>query len=433
MEQSPFVHGGPVKPADFLNRGRELRRLLNRLEKGQATAVVGQPHTGKTSLLRYVLDEVKRENLVGNKLGPCWFQDIDSHMLGKTFNQPAFWSHVLEPLATNLTEGELRALYETARDNDFGAFTLMRLFSALDDAGMRIVVMLDEFDALLNHPILNSAEFYGSLRSLSSRFSSLALVIATRRSLNQLNVKTQEINPHSSPYFNIFTELRLGPLPKRDVAALLSQAKDRISSKDREFILLASGRHPYLLQLTGDIMWEADSQGVEDSERYRLVAEELQVQSEGHFADTWRAWSNAERKVITAVSLAQMTSLAEDHYFDWGNLIEDITDYSPEIRGLEKSGTIAEVEPGKWQVTQGALLWWLADEIKRQVRDEVSLETWLESQELTGVLTQKEKRDMMTILGRLGGFLAHGATTLIEAFAKGVGEGLGESTVRMGL
>jgi hypothetical protein len=433
MSQSPFVHGGPVKPTEFLNRRRELRRLLNRLEKGQATAVVGQPHTGKTSLLRYTLDRVKRKSIVGDNLDHCWFRDIDSQMLGKTFNQPAFWRHVLEPLASDLDKDELRKLYETARDNDFGAFTLMRLFSALDDAGLRIVVMLDEFDALLNHPILNSAEFYGSLRSLSSRFSSLALVIATRRSLNQLNMQTQEINPHSSPYFNVFTELRLGPLPKRDVTVLLGRAKERISNKDQEFIILASGRHPYLLQLTGDILWEMDVEGVNDSERYRQAAEELQVQSEGHFADTWRAWSNAERKVITAVSLAQMTMLAEDHFFDWGDLVEDITDYSPEIRGLEKSGTIAEVEPGKWQVTQRALLWWLADEIKRQVRDEASLETWLETQELTGVLTQQEKRNIMTILGKLGGLLAQGATTMIEAFAKGVGEGLGESTIRMGL
>ena len=433
MSPSPFVHGGPVAPADFLNRRRELRRLLNRLEKGQATAVVGQPHTGKTSLLRFVMDKVKRDGIVGNKLDPCWFRDIDSHMLSKTFNQPAFWAHVLEPLAVYFTTGELRTLYETSRDNDFGAFTLMRLFAALDDAGLTIVVMLDEFDALLSHPILNSAEFYGSLRSLSSRFSSLALIIATRRSLNQLNVQTQEINPHSSPYFNVFTELRLGPLPKRDVATLLSHAGRRFTPKDRQFITLVSGRHPYLLQLTADIMWEAAMEGVDDSKRYQQVAEELQLQSEGHFADTWRSWSNAERKVVMAVSLAQMTTLAEDHYFDWSNLIEDITDYSPEIRGLEKSGTIAEVKPEKWQVTQRALLWWLADEIKRQVRDEASLEAWLESQELTGVLTQQEKRDMMQILGKLGDFMGHGATTMIEAFAKGVGEGLGESTVRVGL
>ncbi len=433
INRSPFVHGGPVAPGDFLNRRRELRRLLNRLESGQATAVVGQPHTGKTSLLRYVLDKVKRDSIVGAKLDKCWFRDIDSHMLGKTFNQPAFWSHVLEPITVYFGSGELRTLYETARDNEFGAFTLMRLFTALDNAGLRLVVMLDEFDALLTHPILNSAEFYGSLRSLSSRFKSLALVIATRKSLNQLNVQTQEINPHSSPYFNIFTELRLGPLPKRDVATLLSHAGKRFNSNDRKFIILASGRHPYLLQLAADILWEADVEGLETTERYRQVAEELQIQSEGHFADTWRSWSNAERKVVIAISLAQISLLAEDHYFDWSNLIEDITDYSPEIRGLEKSGTIVEESPGKWEVTQRALLWWLADEIKRQVRDEASLEAWLESQELSGVLTQKEKRSLQQVLAKLAGFLGHGATSMIEAFAKGVGEGLGESTIRLGL
>jgi hypothetical protein len=433
MSQSPFEYGGPVSPADFLNRRRELRRLLNRLEKGQATAVVGQPHTGKTSLLRYVKDKVKRDSIVGDRLDPCWFRDIDSHMLGRSFNLPAFWAHVLEPVAVYFPNGELRSFYETARDNAFGAFALMSLFTALEDAGLRIVVMLDEFDALLNHPNLNSSEFYGSLRSLSSRFSSLALIIATRRSLNQLNVQTQEINPHSSPYFNIFTELRLGPLPKRDVATLLAQAGKRFDNNDRQFITLASGRHPYLLQLTADIMWEASMEGMTSTQRYRHVGEELQMQSEGHFADTWRSWSNAERKVVMAISLAQMTTLAEDHYFDFANLIEDITDYSPEIRGLEKAGTIAEVKTSKWQVTQRALLWWLADEIKRQVRDEATLESWLDTQELTGILTQQEKKDLAKVLGKLGGFLGHGATSMIEAFAKGVGEGLGESTIRMGL
>jgi hypothetical protein len=433
MSRSPFVQGGPVAPADFLNRRRELRRLVNRLEKGQATAVVGQPHTGKTSLLRFVLDKVKRDSIAGPKLEQCWFRDIDSHMLSKTFNQAAFWGHVLEPIAVYFAQGELRTLYETAQENNFGAFTLMRLFAAMDEANVRIVVMLDEFDALLSHPILNSAEFYGSLRSLSSRFSSLALVIATRRSLNQLNVQTQGINPHSSPYFNVFTELRLGPLPKRDVATLLAHAGQQFSARDREFVTLASGRHPYLLQLAADLMWEAEGGGMDDAQRYQQVAEELQMQSEGHFADTWRSWSNAERKVVIAVSLAQISELAEEHRFDWANLIEDIGDYTPEIRGLEKSGTIVEVTKGKWRVAQGALLWWLADEIKRQVRDEATLEAWLESQELSGVLTQVEKRNIMQVLAKLAGVMGQGATTLIEAFAKGVGEGLGESAIRIGV
>ena len=430
MNRSPFEHGGPVAPNHFLNRQRELRRLLNRLEKGQATAIVGQPHTGKTSLLRFVLDKVKRDGIVGGKLDRCWFREVDSHMLGRKFDQSAFWAFVLEPVSVYFDSGELDTLYKSAQENEFGAFTLKRLFAALDRANWRIVVLLDEFDALLSHPILNSAEFYGSLRSLTSRFSSLALIIATRRSLNQLNVQTQEINPHSSPYFNIFTELRLGPLPKRDVAYLLAYAQTQFDSNDRQFVMLASGRHPYLLQLAADILWEVDQEGKQGVERYRLAGEELRMQSERHFADTWRSWSNAERKVIMAVALAQMALLVEDHYFEWSNLIEDINDYTPELRNLEKSGTIVKVRKGDRQIKQRALLWWLADEVKRMVRDEATFEDWLEEQEFEGIFTQKEKRSLGQIASELAGLLGQGASTLIEAFAKGVGEGLGESAIR---
>jgi hypothetical protein len=403
---------------------------LNRLEKGQATAIVGQPHTGKTSLLRFVLDKVKRDGIVGGKLDRCWFREVDSHMLGRKFDQSAFWAFVLEPVSVYFDSGELDTLYKSAQENEFGAFTLKRLFAALDRANWRIVVLLDEFDALLSHPILNSAEFYGSLRSLTSRFSSLALIIATRRSLNQLNVQTQEINPHSSPYFNIFTELRLGPLPKRDVAYLLAYAQTQFDSNDRQFVMLASGRHPYLLQLAADILWEVDQEGKQGVERYRLAGEELRTQSERHFADTWRSWSNAERKVIMAVALAQMALLVEDHYFEWSNLIEDINDYTPELRNLEKSGTIVKVRKGDRQIKQRALLWWLADEVKRMVRDEATFEDWLEEQEFEGIFTQKEKRSLGQIASELAGLLGQGASTLIEAFAKGVGEGLGESAIR---
>ncbi|MDX1415695.1 MAG: hypothetical protein R3293_15975, partial [Candidatus Promineifilaceae bacterium] len=365
-----------------------------------------------------------------SKLDRCWFREVDSHMLGRKFDLAAFWAFVLEPVTVYFDSGELHSLFELASENGFGSFALKRLFAALDEADYRIVILLDEFDALLNHPILNSAEFYGSLRSLTSRFSSLALIIATRRTLNQLNVKTQEINPHSSPYFNIFTELRLGPLPKRDVARLLADAQDRFDNRDRQFISLASGNHPYLLQMAADILWEVDAEGKKGLERFRSAAEELRMQSEGHFADTWRSWSNAERKVIIAIALAQMSLLVEEHSFEWSNLIEDIDDYSPELRGLEKAGTVTKVGGSNRQVTQRALLWWLADEIKRLVRDEMTFEQWLEEQEYDGLLTQKEKRSLGNVARELGEFLGQGATTLIEAFAKGVGEGLGEATMR---
>ena len=132
-----------------------------------------------------------------------------------------------------------------------------------------------------------------------------------------------------------------------------------------------------------------------------------------------------------AIALAQMALLVEDHYFDWSNLIEDINDYTPELRGLEKAGTIVKLRGRDREIKQRALLWWLADEVKRMVRDETSFEEWLEEQEFEGIFTQKERRSLSTISREVAEFLGQGATTLIESFAKGVGEGLGESVTRL--
>ncbi|MEM7535764.1 MAG: hypothetical protein AAF639_26535 [Chloroflexota bacterium] len=305
MLTNPFIYGRSIQPPRFHNHARLLRRVWGRLERGEETAIIGQPHVGKTSLLNVIIDETKQTEMLGHPLTQTIFRFIDSHMLSQSFDQHKFWSHALEPVSTQIQDETIQDLYAIAKENHFGTFTLERLFAGLHDIGWKIALLLDEFEAILSHPILNSTEFYGSLRSLASRFDSLAVIIATRRSLDALNVETQKLNPHGSPYFNIFTEQRIGALPMEAANAILDQAGDRFTIDDRDFVLTVSGRHPYLLQLTAAHLWE-DEPTREDEPawvRYERVANEVRDQTVAHFHDTWHNWSNAERKVITAIAL----------------------------------------------------------------------------------------------------------------------------------
>ena len=47
---NPFIYGKPVPVTQHINRQRELRTLFSRLRNGECTAVVGEPHIGKSSL-----------------------------------------------------------------------------------------------------------------------------------------------------------------------------------------------------------------------------------------------------------------------------------------------------------------------------------------------------------------------------------------------
>jgi hypothetical protein len=141
----------------------------------------------------------------------------------------------------------------------------------------------------------------------------LALIITTRRSLDFLNQYTQSLNPHGSPYFNIFTELRLGPLSEKGATELLAQAGNCFDYYDHQFLFEISGLHPYLLQLAGECLWEVHHEGKQGNTRYKSAASELYNKAINHFNDTWLTWSKPERKAVMAIALSQISDLVEEH------------------------------------------------------------------------------------------------------------------------
>jgi hypothetical protein len=308
-----------------------------------------------------------------------------------------------------------------AKENKFGTFVLEQLFTEANSRGVRCMLFLDEFDDLLSHPVLNSAEFYGSLRSLASRSQGLVLVLGSRRDVEQLNTLTQAINPHGSPYFNVFTQITLKTLTEPAFLDLLGRAGTNFQAQDVDYIRAVSGRYPFLAQAAAAKLWEANEDGLHDYARYEYAGRELYNEAKQHFADTWRVWTNEFRRAVTTVTLAQIPDLVGNHTFARGELIKSLDDFAPELETLEDLGLLTQVDEG-WIVTQGAFLWWLADELKRNVRNDTEFKSWLQAQEMDGLLTVQQKeslsRTTTTILSQLG----KGASTLIESFAKGAAE-----------
>ncbi|MEM7535763.1 MAG: hypothetical protein AAF639_26530 [Chloroflexota bacterium] len=109
-------------------------------------------------------------------------------------------------------------------------------------------------------------------------------------------------------------------------------------------------------------------------------------------------------------------------------MIEDITDFTSELRMLEKDGTIEYIddvvdEDGKrvWWITQEALLWWLADTIKREIRDDMAWGQWLEANQYGVVGTSVERERFRQIRAEVRQRVGRGGATLIEAFVKHYG------------
>jgi hypothetical protein len=429
---NPFFYGNPVPPDQFIDRRQELRRLTSRIvHHGQSTAIVGEPCSGKTSLLLYLDSAEARAEFYGAAGERLLFSYLDAQTLGGQFSQAQFWEYALHPLQERVIapnpDSPLAHTYDLCRENDFGCFVLERLLARVGAQGWRLVLLLDEFDVLLHHPILNSAEFFGGLRSLTSRSrGALVLVVASRRSLTDLNQATQQFSRTASPYFNFLYEIALGSWPNKAIAELLRRAGDGFTSDDRRRIIEVAGGHPYLLQVAASEVWEAHAEGWDDpGRRWQLAGRELYGQAARTLGDTWRSWSPARRKAFAAVALVHLNMLEQRKLYV-KRLVHDLDDLKPELRSLKNDGFVTEDEtiPGGWRVRPQVFLWWLADDLARTARREMPFGEWLQQQELGVLLARGEKEQWGRAVRAVGDTLKDGARALIEAVAKGAVEAI---------
>jgi hypothetical protein len=205
---------------------------------------------------------------------------------------------------------------------------------------------------------------------------------------------------------------------------LLEQGGDYFTKTDRAYVERVSGGHPYLAQVAAAMLWDAHEEGLTGRERYRIAGHNLYRQVKPHFADTWSFWSNTTRKAVTAVALAEIPRLLGDHTFKVSELVEDLDDYGEELDLLQVSGTLAQSDEGDWRVAQDVLLWWLADELRRHVRDETPFDDWIHAQHMDNLLTERDRQRLTQAAQSVVTLIGKGATTLIETLAKGFGEAI---------
>ncbi len=192
----------------FYGRQREIERVMARIDSPtpQSVSIVGQRRIGKSSLLWHLSQPQihthyleKPENYLFVLLDFQGMKHLDQEgfclQLGQTLNA-----------ATHFDVPELHnfSAVETA-------------VQELDRAGMRLVCLFDEFETVTRNAGFGTA-FFGFLRSLANGYP-VAFITASRRPLQSL-CHTQEIS--ESPFFNIFAQIRLGPLSPPEVQNLIS-------------------------------------------------------------------------------------------------------------------------------------------------------------------------------------------------------------------
>ena len=260
-------------------------------------------------------------------------------------------------------------------DNGFDSFSLESLFHLLARSKQRVALVIDEFDALLNHPNFN-AEFFGALRSMATRTDSLAVITASRLSVAAMNRLSQEHNPYGSPFFNNITEVRLLPFSPDESRSLMDMTLAKVgvafSQDDHAYIHALASHHPFLVQVAAAGMFDAVVAGKTAEARYQAVRKFFYNGTTAYFDDVWRHLSSTEQTALLLLTLGEMKGRVDGCAFNTNDL-GHIEWYGQELARLQEMGMIEHVTQPKsiigltlwhethWRIASHGFVWWVTN------------------------------------------------------------------------
>jgi hypothetical protein len=396
--KNPFIYGRSVRRGEFLNREIELRTIFNRLRNGESMSIVGEPRIGKTSLLLKIADEESQKNYLGKDAKCLIVCPLDLHPISNDYTPVKFWTEILEPLQERPEITPIaRQFIKKAVETNYTRRSLEQLFNHIGNGERKLVLLLDEFDQLLNHPHFQ-ASFFALLRSLATRTGGLALVTASRLSVAEMNERGRALLDdnidYGSPFFNNMIDIHLGLFDEPTIDEFLNLAGDVFSLSDRGFIQTVAGRHPFLLQTMAAMLFEANGDSL-----HARAAERFYSQIVSHFDDLWYSMDDRTRTTAVIFSLFELGKPVVQQHPCYKE-IEQIDAFGSELRKLVAWGLVARATENEqtsflwceqhWTIETKAFAWWIYEVVISNSRRVAAYDEWLTDKQYRILLTQEQ-------------------------------------------
>ncbi len=296
IPSNPYIYRGPLHDSEsFTGRTGNLNEIAAFLRGNQSISIVGPRKVGKTSLLYHLMRRETRAAL--NLADQYLFVYLDCEVLGEGSHEEIYGNFAAEMEATlEINQLEVDPFIQKAVEAP-GRIAFERAVRRLNQQGLRVVLILDEFERLSTNPSLN-VNFFNALRSAAGRYE-LAFITASARPLIQLTYsgKSQEIL--SSPFFNIFALMSLGLFSQTEANEAIRRPAIRtgkpLSEAAAAHIYEQVGGHPLGIQVAG---FHAFDQGDDLEEITLRTARELSP----HYQYYWHNLSLPEQHTLIDIN-----------------------------------------------------------------------------------------------------------------------------------
>ena len=293
--RNPYLNRTMIKrKEDFFGRAQEIKRIYARLNATPpgSVSIVGDRKIGKSSLLNYVYAQGNRQqNLESADKTVMVFLDLQQQ---KSMSMESFVRTLL-----GIADFELRGRLDI-KDCALNLDGVRDMVQRLDEAGFRVAILLDEFEAVTTNPNFN-LEFFSFLRYLANHYN-VSYLTSSARDL-QVLCHTKEIS--DSPFFNIFSTMRLGTFQRAEAEELVRVPSERVGKplgSHFESILQIAGLFPFYLQMACSHAVEylddhPDAKEPDFGEVRRRFYDEAKL----HYRYVWDGFDSHERSTVVRV------------------------------------------------------------------------------------------------------------------------------------
>jgi hypothetical protein len=300
-------------PACFYGRQREIEALYSAVITHQCRSVVGERKLGKSSLLTAIAQPALMASY-GLDPARTLFLYLDLEGMASAQRQD-FWIEVLDHLSVALlapgaAEGPASDLrHQAERMLDAGELrftTVRRLLRRVCDAGLALILTLDEFEGLARNPNFEP-DFYGELRSLAGEMG-IVYLSASKRGLYELTYHHNDTL--SSPFFNIFSEVTLGLMPDGEARGLLETLSAQgngpgFCQEEVDLALELAGPHPFFLQIAGYHLYEMPGRSQPQfPDAYDRPSRHFTAEAEDHYRYLWSQLNTEEQQALLSPNMA---------------------------------------------------------------------------------------------------------------------------------
>jgi serine/threonine protein kinase len=277
-------------PHDFYGRTTELTRIYERIKavRPQSISLVGVRRIGKSSLLKALhASGNRRKHLPHPEEYVFVFMDFQEK---RNVEPAALFQHIFQAL-----ENEYRGYLKLSVNPDYDG--LKEVVRTLQDCGLKLIFLWDEFECVTRNQKVGP-EFYAYFRALANNFN-VAYITSSAGQLQSL-CHAKEIS--DSPFFNIFTNLRLSVFKPEEARQLIVEPSAKAGkplAPHVDLVVDIAGHFPFFIQIACSALFSLPQSEKLD---YKKAKEIFMEEARPHFQEYWERFDESQKAVVVALA-----------------------------------------------------------------------------------------------------------------------------------